>query len=265
MTTSLHTRFRPLLAGLLVLGVVLSACGGDDSDEAAPEPSTTTAPTTTTTAPTTTTTAPEPPGSMIAQAHGTEIAIYDEPGAAEPSRILTDDEAVSVPGAVPIVFLVAEDAGEWLKVNLPVRPNGSTGWVRASDVDTSRTTYRVEVQLSAHRVKVFDGDQVILDEAVGVGRTDRPTPGGVYYIKELLQPPSPNGAYGPYAYGLSGFSNVLQTFGDGNGVIGLHGTNDPSAIGRDVSSGCIRMPNDRISYLVENVGLPLGTPVEIIA
>src|SRR5690606_21551897 len=99
-----------------------------------------------------------------------------------------------------------EDAGEWLKVNLPVRPNGSTGWVRASDVDVSRTTYRVEVQLSAHRVRVFDGDQVILDEGVGLGASDVPTPGGVYYIKELLQPPSPNGAYGPYAYGLSGFS-----------------------------------------------------------
>ena len=50
---------------------------------------------------------------------------------------------------------------------------------------------------------------MIVDEPVGVGRSDRPTPGGVYYLKELLQPPDPNGAYGTYAYGLSGFSNVL--------------------------------------------------------
>ncbi len=108
----------------------------------------------------------------------------------------------------------------------------------------SRVTHRIEVRLSEHRLRVFDGDKVVVDEAVGVGRTDRPTPGGVYYLKELLQPPNPNGVYGSYAYGLSGFSNVLQEFNGGTGVIGIHGTNDPGAIGGDVSSGCIRLEND---------------------
>ena len=35
--------------------------------------------------------------------------------------------------------------------------------------------------------------------------------------------------------------------------------------GRDVSAGCIRLRNEVITRLVEDIGLPLGTPVEIIA
>lgn len=69
--------------------------------------------------------------------------------------------------------------------------------------------------------------------------------------------------YGPYAYGLSGFSNVLTEFNGGDGVIGIHGTNDPSSIGRDVSHRCIRMSNTGITTLAAI--LPLGTPVEISA
>ena len=72
-----------------------------------------------------------------------------------------------------------------------------------------------------------------------------------------------NGPYGSYAYGLSGFSNVLTSFGGGDGVIGIHGTNDPSSIGQDVSHGCIRLQNADIERLVRF--LPLGTPVDILA
>jgi lipoprotein-anchoring transpeptidase ErfK/SrfK len=46
-------------------------------------------------------------------------------------------------------------------------------------------------------------------------------------------------------------------------VLGLHGTGDPSSIGRDVSNGCIRMSNTGITKLAEI--LPLGVPIEITA
>ncbi len=78
-----------------------------------------------------------------------------------------------------------------------------------------------------------------------------------------LRSPAPCTA--PYAYGLSGFSNVLESFNGGNGVIGIHGNNDPSSIGGDVSSGCIRLHNDVITRMVEEIGVPLGTPVEVVA
>jgi lipoprotein-anchoring transpeptidase ErfK/SrfK len=46
-------------------------------------------------------------------------------------------------------------------------------------------------------------------------------------------------------------------------VIGLHGTSQPSSIGHDVSSGCIRLRNADITRLARL--LPLGTPVRILA
>jgi len=104
---------------------------------------------------------------------------------------------------------------------------------------------------------------VIANEPVGVGKTDSPTPGGEYYITVLIQPPRPDGLYGPFAFGLSGYSNVYQTFAGGNGAVGLHGTDNPAGLGKDVSAGCIRMSNETITRLASL--LPLGTPVEIVA
>ncbi len=160
------------------------------------------------------------------------------------------------------MFLVV-DEGEapWLKVLLPVRPNGSTGWVHASKVSTFEHDFRILVQLRLHQITVYKGKEVFLQEPIGVGTKDTPTPGGLYYIKELLEPPDPNTVYGPYAYGLSGFSNVLANFAGGEGVIGIHGNNDPSSLGKDVSHGCIRMSNAGIIKLAGT--LPLGVPVEI--
>src|SRR6202035_1925160 len=103
--------------------------------------------------------------------------------------------------------------------------------------------------------------KVVLRAPVGVGKQNTPTPGGGYYLTQLFAPPDPNGAYGPYAYSLSGYSNVLTTFQGGDAIIGLHGTNRPDLLGHDVSSGCIRMNNVAITALAHV--LPLGTPVTI--
>ncbi len=163
----------------------------------------------------------------------------------------------------PLVFLVETGDQEWLQVDLPVRPNGSTGWIRTGDVTLSQHNYRVVVELGAHRITVTRGNDVILAEPVALGRSNTPTPGGKFYIKELLQPPNPNTVYGPYAYGLSGFSNALTSFAGGEAIIGIHGNNDPSTLGKDVSAGCIRMSNPGITMLAKT--LPLGVPVEIRA
>jgi lipoprotein-anchoring transpeptidase ErfK/SrfK len=167
--------------------------------------------------------------------------------------------------AVPLVMLVRDKAPEagWVEVFLPVRPNGSTGFVLASDVTLSTHDYHIEVQLSAYRLKAYDGDQVILDAPIAAASSNTPTPGGLYYTNMLLQPPDPNGPYGTYAYGLSGFSDTLQTFDGGPGQLGIHGTNDPSKMGQNVSHGCIRLRNQDIEKLAPI--LPLGVPVQIFA
>jgi hypothetical protein len=54
---------------------------------------------------------------------------------------------------------------------------------------------------------------------------------------------------------------TLKNFGGGNGEIGIHGTNEPASLGKNVSHGCIRMSNTNITKLAGM--LPLGVPVQI--
>jgi lipoprotein-anchoring transpeptidase ErfK/SrfK len=246
-------------AGLLLIAV--AACGAE-RPELADEPRATT----TTEEPTTTTTVAEPSGPEVAQAKERSIDVYADEDAESPDRQITSGVDTSV-DTIPVVFLVKDRPADSdrLEVYLPVRPNGSSGWVDAADVTVTGVPYRIEVGISAHRLRIFKDDELVLDEPVGVGQADRPTPGGVYYLKELLQPPDPTGPYGTYAYGFSGSSNVLQSFNGGTGVIGIHGTNEPDTVGTDVSSGCIRLQNEAIERMVHEIGLPLGTPVEIQA
>jgi len=150
----------------------------------------------------------------------------------------------------------------WYNVLLPVRPNGSSGWVQARDVHLVGLPYRVVVDLAAFRLELYEGDELLRTITIGIGTDQTPTPGGLYYVKELLRPPDQDTVYGHYVFGLSGFSNLLTDW-PGGGVLGIHGTNDPATtIGRRVSHGCIRMHNDDIAYLAGL--LPLGTPVMVL-
>jgi lipoprotein-anchoring transpeptidase ErfK/SrfK len=88
-----------------------------------------------------------------------------------------------------------------------------------------------------------------------------PTPTGRYYLTDLLAPRNPAGFYGPYAFGLSAHSPVYTAFAGGDGQVGIHGTDQPELLGRDVSHGCLRVANDVIRRLAKLV--PLGTPVLI--
>jgi lipoprotein-anchoring transpeptidase ErfK/SrfK len=209
------------------------------------------------TAPAATTTTVDPHQTVVATVVGPSIDIFDEPGAAKPARTMPSPR----PSGQEQVFLVLEDRGDWLSVLLPVRPNGTTGWIRAADVDLSVHDYRILVELDAHLLTVTKGDEIVHQEPVGVGRGRTPTPGGLFYTVELYRSLKP--AYGPYAYGLSGYSDVLYDFAGGDGQFGIHGTSDPSGLGHDVSHGCIRMSNAGITELANM--LPLGVPVEVVA
>lgn len=194
---------------------------------------------------------------------GPAVGIYDAPEGA-----YLGDLYNPLPSGAERVFLVTRVSGDWYEVLLPVRPNQSTGWVHAGEVSISSHSYSIVIELGAHRLTVFEGEAPIQVESIGVGKNNTPTPGGLYYTKELIEIVDddgrlyPDGPYGPFAFGLSGFSEVIRSFGDGgDGTVGIHGTNSPSSLGRDVSSGCIRMSNEAVARLAEF--LPLGTPVEI--
>jgi lipoprotein-anchoring transpeptidase ErfK/SrfK len=193
--------------------------------------------------------------SLVANTRGGRpLAIYRRPGADRPARRLA--------GPAARVYLVRERRPDgWLRVLLPVRPNGASGWIRARRVELRTNPYRIDVRLHAHRLTVRRGDRTLLRTPIGVGRALTPTPRGLAYVTRLLRQPDPRGAYGPWAFGLSLYSPVLTSFGGGPGEVGIHGTNAPAGIGRDVSHGCIRLPNRAIQRLARE--LPLGTPVRI--
>ena len=195
--------------------------------------------------------------SVVATATVPKISVFDSPTATTARLTLPNPN----PDGAALVFLVDQTSTGWLRVLLPVRPNGSTGWVRSSDVRLSRHTFHIEVRLSEFRIIVRKGTQVVLDTSVGVAKENTPTPGGRYYTTELLKPPNPNTVYGTYAYGLSGFSEVLESFNGEPGQLGIHGTNDPTSIGKRVSSGCVRLRNEDIEKLA--LMLPVGVPVDI--
>ena len=194
--------------------------------------------------------------SLVATAHRATVTVRTSPAG-------TVKQALANPTAdgAPLTFLVLQAQPDWLRVSLPVRPNGSSGWVRRSDVGLSLTPYRLVISRSAHRLDVLYEGHRQARYPVGVGTVATPTPPGTYYLTELIQPPDPGGAYGPYAFGLSAFSTTLKSFAGGPGQLGLHGTDAPNGLGHDVSHGCLRVANSVITKLAAE--LPLGTPIDI--
>jgi len=70
-----------------------------------------------------------PTNSVVAQAIHATISVYRSP--AGRSRLMTLSNPT--PNGSPRVFLVKKRAPGWEQVYLPVRPNGSTGWVRDAE------------------------------------------------------------------------------------------------------------------------------------
>ncbi len=150
----------------------------------------------------------------------------------------------------------------WYRVRLPMRPNGSEGYVHADDVRLVRVPTRIFVDLSERKLVLYRKGEPILTATVAIGAPGTPTPTGRYYVNQRLIASDPAGPWGPGAVGISAFSDVLQEWIQG-GPIAIHGTNDPSSIGQAVSHGCIRLPNDVLRRVFEIADS--GTPVIITA
>jgi lipoprotein-anchoring transpeptidase ErfK/SrfK len=199
---------------------------------------------------------------VVAQAVDQTLVVREaaQDGADE---LLTLSAADEVSGK--IVCLVSQQIGSWVEVHLPSGEVDRAGWVAREDVTLSRHRFRIEVSVSDHTLTLFTGDHESFTAPVGVG-PDAPEPGGdrQLFIKDLVKTPDPDSPYGAYAYGLSGSDNDLDAFTTGNGVVALHGTGDPSGLGRDVRYGSIAVGSDTVTRLVDTIGLPLGTPVDVV-
>jgi lipoprotein-anchoring transpeptidase ErfK/SrfK len=164
-----------------------------------------------------------------------------------------------------LVFSVVGEQAGWLQVNIPAKPNGSVGWVKADDVTTYITPFYVLIELSKRRLTACNSGVVIAREPAGIGAPNLGvTPTGTFYLMDLLRNPKAKQAgYGPFSFGLNGFTEdprVAKAFDDGR--LGIHGTT-AKGIGTPVSHGCIRISNTAITKLAKT--LFLGTPVQIVA
>jgi hypothetical protein len=165
----------------------------------------------------------------------------------------------------PEVYLLLEQlvdpAGRtWIKVRVPMRPNGTTGWVRRSTLDAFHVNRRrLVVDRHTLRATLYRRGRVIFRAPVGVGKPSTPTPGGFFWVREKFVVNGGRGLYGPRAFGTAAYA-VLSDW-PGGGVVGIHGTGEPWLIPGRPSHGCIRMRNRDIRRLFRL--MPRGTPIRI--
>lgn len=152
----------------------------------------------------------------------------------------------------------------WLKVALPRRPNGSTGWVPADHVQVSSTRWRVQVATASRVVQVFHDGRMVRSFRSVVGRPATPTPHGLFAVSEPIRQRDAHGFLGPWALHLTAFSDVLDNYGGGPGRVAIHGRDGASLadpLGTARSHGCIRVANDDVRFLARVA--VAGTPVRI--
>lgn len=116
--------------------------------------------------------------------------------------------------------------------------------------DAQRVVYRMVVNIATRTLTLFKQGSWYKSYPVAVGKPLTPTPRGIFSIKNKAI--NPGGPFGARWLGLTA----------PGGSYGIHGTNDPSSIGKAVSNGCIRMYNKDIIEVADLV--PIGTVVEII-
>jgi len=174
-------------------------------------------------------------------------------------RYLTEDK-------LPEVYVVLEgrlDSArqQWLRIRIPMRPHGRTGWVLADDMSALYTvSTRLVIDRGALRATLFKQGRRIWQAPVVIGKAGTPTPRGRFWIRELLKGLGDGTTYGPWAFGTSAYSNISDW--PGIPVVGIHGTNQPSLIPGRASLGCVRVRNDKIRTLARL--MPIGTPVEVV-
>lgn len=149
----------------------------------------------------------------------------------------------------------------WLLVRTPGRGTRRTGWIPASARLRREVYWRIYIDRSERRARIYYEGVERSSFRVVVGKPDTPTPLGSFFVEENVRN-SKSAGIGPYAIALSARSGVYRQFAGGPGQIALHGTGIlPGALGSASSHGCVRFSNKAVNYLGERIDA--GTPVTI--
>ena len=202
-------------------------------------------------------------GTLVVVARDAVLGVHAAPG--------TERAYMSLDSANPwgqrlrllVIRGAADDDGDiWLRIQLPIWPNGQAGWVAASDVRVASTTERLVIDLSDRKLVRLSDGRAVARVPVAIGSPGTPTPPGRYFVWAKVDTGRPSGPYGDFILGLSGFSDAIEPWAEwpGQPRLAIHGTDDPSDAGHAVSKGCVRVLNALLGRLTD---LPLGTPVVI--
>jgi lipoprotein-anchoring transpeptidase ErfK/SrfK len=124
---------------------------------------------------------------------------------------------------------------------------------------------RIVIVRREFRLYYLFGGGYVEDFPVGLGR-DGTTPEGEFVIEELIKNPDwhHEGQVIPYGDPRNILGSRWMAFRDTpeHHGFGIHGTTDPSSIGKEASSGCVRMLKADVERLFE--WTPRGTEVSIL-
>ena len=177
-------------------------------------------------------------------------------------RVRTHRPLTAERTALPVLGKTRDAGGEtWLKVMLPGRPNGHTGWIESGKTTRAATSWHLVVSTSQRQVTVYHRGRAVRTFEAIVGKPSTPTPIGRFFVEEAIQLRSGDvGA--PFALALSARSTVLQEFAGGPGQIAVHGlANIGGVLGTAVSHGCVRLSGAAMRWLVARIGP--GAPVTV--
>ena len=153
---------------------------------------------------------------------------------------------------------LGSDGKPWYKISIPMRPNGTMGWIPAQSVSLSPTISHIVIHRSARTIDVYWNGKHALHAIVAIGAPGMETPLGHFYVAARFVPYE-DPFLGVFAVETSAYSKLTEW--PGGGVVGIHGTSMPQLLGQAVSHGCVRVSNQTAAALRKLA--PLGTPIWI--
>jgi lipoprotein-anchoring transpeptidase ErfK/SrfK len=226
----------------------------------------TTGTTGTTTTPTTTTTKKKPPipgvstfpaaGGLL----GNSVGVRKSPNPhAQVIKVMHQFR----PDYRPQVFFAVRattgsDGEPWYRISIPMRPNGTYGWIPAKTVKLSPTHSQIVINLNSRTIDIYRFNKHKWHGKVAIGAPGRETPAGHYFVASRFVPYHDT-FLGVFAEETSAYSKLTEW--PGGGVVGIHGTSLPQLLGQAVSHGCVRVANTTARHLKSLA--PLGTPILI--
>jgi lipoprotein-anchoring transpeptidase ErfK/SrfK len=146
----------------------------------------------------------------------------------------------------------------WYRISIPMRPNGTYGWIPANTVSLKPAHSQIVVNLRRRTIDIYRFGKHKWHGKVAIGAPGRETPVGHYFVAARFVPYH-DPFLGVFAVETSAYSKLTEW--PGGGVVGIHGTSLPQLLGKAVSHGCVRVSNATARKL--KTYAPLGTPIWI--